>query len=117
MKKTLILGEGIIKRFLALYLILYVIPLPVMAGDSNWAEKELAFVKRIDGIHIDKPDSPADIALQEKIFKLAALGIAPQQGLIRYSLLKYMADELKLPEAEAAEVPLVLGDYIDVCDY
>ena len=110
-------GGLFIKRFIALLLAFSIFPLPVMAGDVHWAENMLAYVKRIDGISIDDPDSPASIVLQEKVFKLAGLDIIPQKGLTRYGLLKYMANELRLPEAAGAEVSLVLGDFIDVCDY
>ena len=117
MKKTFIFRESITAQNLALFLVLYIIPVPVMAGDSHWAKEELDYVKSIDGIRIDDADSAASTALQERIFKIVGLGLTPQQGLIRYSLLKYMADELRLPNTETAAVPLELGNYIDSCDY
>lgn len=93
------------------------LPLPVIALDNHWAKNEIQELQAIDGIHIDQPDSLANIELQESIFKLAGLKIVPELGLKRYWLIKHMADELHLPEITEEEIELFLGKHIDLCNY
>jgi len=104
-----------LKRILVLFLMLSILPIPVIAGENHWAENQLTQICRTDGLIIDAPDEPASIELQEKLFKMT--GLAPQQGLIRYWVIKHMVDALALPDADVNEVQIELSDYIDVCDY
>jgi hypothetical protein len=106
-----------IKRILALLLIFCTFSFPVQAGDSHWAEKSFKEIYQLDGILVDEPDNPASIALQENVFKLCRLNIAPEKGLMRYWLLKAMVDTLRLYDADETEVAHILREYKDLCNH
>ncbi|PKM86603.1 MAG: hypothetical protein CVU87_11600 [Firmicutes bacterium HGW-Firmicutes-12] len=104
-----------IKRILALLLVLCTFSFQVQAGDSHWAEKSFKEIYQLDGIIVDEPDSPANISLQEKVYKICRLNISPEKGLMRYWLLKSMVDTLGLFDADEVEVAHILRDYKDLC--
>lgn len=93
------------------------LPLSVTAFDNHWAEKQMLELYMLDGVIIEEPDAYASVDLQENIFRIASLNIAPEEGLKRYRVIKYMVDNLGIAELPEEEVAVILGDCADLCDH
>ena len=98
--------------------VLLLLPLAVQASSEHWAQQEIDEMKAFYGVDLcGRTDAPAEIALQEKLWKLAKIDLTPVRELERYSVIKRLTEDLRLEEASPAEVPFILDGFEDVCNY
>lgn len=114
MKKSVLL----LIPFLALFLIM---PGVLQAREYHWAQGEIDRLAVRYGIYLeDEPDQRAEAGLQEELFLLAALPLAPEEKMIRYTLLSSMVEQLGVQLGKFAnndELDALLNGYIDLCRY
>jgi len=106
------------KLILTVLILMFLSPDVVQGLEEHWAQQEIDGIRVAYGVEFyGSHDAHAELALQEKLWKLAGVDLTPVRELQRYSVIKVLAEALQLEEAREAEIPVVLVGFEDICNY